>query len=200
MEPQTPHTRNAIRCLRDFFAAADAKGLARAYAGLAAGQETPPAPENWDEAEFAFNRLFVGPGPLEAPPYASVYLEKEPRLHGRTTLLVKAVRDALGDRVAVNGPLPEDHVSLELDTALALGALVREHPGNHCLAALRHYFLADRMALWIPEFTNRIVLARAVPLVISFAAWKLRAWVEKEKTASLGYGETENPAQQGERR
>lgn len=191
--------RSGIACLRDFFAAVDADGLARAYAGLAAAQEAPPAPESWSEAEFAFNRLFVGPGPLEAPPYASAYLEKEPRLYGRSTLIVKAVQDALGAKAHSNGCLPEDHISLELDTALALRALAREHPGNHCVAALRHYFLADRMGLWIPQFTDRIVLARAVPVVISFAAWKLRAWVEKEKAASLGYGEAENPAQQGER-
>jgi TorA maturation chaperone TorD len=192
-------TQDIPAALRDFFGASTAAEMAGAYGALAAGGDSPPAPHDWGEVEFAFNRLFVGPGPLEAPPYASVYLEDQPRLMGRTGLLVRAVNDTLGLSAPGRGGTPDDHVALELDTALALGRLARARPGDAAVAVLRHYFLADHMALWIPEFTNRIVLACSVPTAISFAAWKLRKWVEAERAVTADGDAVRRPARQGGR-
>jgi TorA maturation chaperone TorD len=40
----------------------------------------------WEGAEFVFNRLFVDPAALQAPPYASYYLEPEQQLMGKSML------------------------------------------------------------------------------------------------------------------
>ena len=49
--------------LRDFFAARNASEMECAYRSLAAAvPEAPHVVEDWETVEFAFNRLFVGPG------------------------------------------------------------------------------------------------------------------------------------------
>ena len=60
------------------------------------------------EAEYAFNRLFVGPGPVPAPPYASVYLDAEPLLMGQAAVSMRELIWSLGLAVREEDNLPED--------------------------------------------------------------------------------------------
>jgi TorA maturation chaperone TorD len=41
------------------------------------------------EAEYDFNALFVGPQTLKAAPYASVYLEEDASVMGKSTLSIR---------------------------------------------------------------------------------------------------------------
>jgi TorA maturation chaperone TorD len=179
----TPDHTGALTCgLRDFFAAADGRGLAQAYARIAADGATPPPPADWDETEYAFNRLFVGPGPLAAPPYSSVYLDPEPRLMGRSTSLTRAVLQAVGLESAWIGSIPDDHVAVELDAALALRSIAAAAgPGpDGELAALRRYFVAGHMARWVPRFADRVLGQLPLPGPIVTATRKLELWLEAE--------------------
>ncbi|MBG3876567.1 hypothetical protein FVW20_05890, partial [Desulfovibrio oxamicus] len=112
--------------LRDFFFATNGASLRRAFEALAlpGSPPLPPVPA-WDEEEYLFNRLFVGPGPVAAPPYASVYLETERRLMGEATLFAREAYAALGLASPWQGSLPDDHIGLELDAALAVFAALR---------------------------------------------------------------------------
>ncbi|GAB6126058.1 TorD/DmsD family molecular chaperone [Humidesulfovibrio idahonensis] len=187
------------QALRDFFAAADAAGLARAYAGIAAGGAAPPEPVSWLETEYAFNRLFVGPGALVAPPYSSVYLDPEPRLLGRATEMVRAVHEILGLEATVRGcGAPDDHLSVEIDTALALRARQEAAPNDENLRALRRYFVAEHMDAWIPVFADRVLRSPATPAVIGFAVRKLEKWLRAEKAVLPPYGDDTQPATEGE--
>lgn len=173
-----------LRSLRDFFAAADADELARAYESLRADAPAPPEPASWRETEYAFNRLFVGPGALVAPPYSSVYLDPEPRLLGRATDMVRAVHEALGLKTGGRGgAVPDDHLAVELDTALALRRGERSAPDNENLRALRRYFVAEHMGAWIPVFADRVLRSPATPTVIGFAVRKLEKWLRAERNA-----------------
>ncbi|MFW6241995.1 MAG: molecular chaperone TorD family protein [Thermodesulfobacteriota bacterium] len=79
-----------VAALRDFFLAGDGDALKKAFAILAPSfDREAPFVEDWEAAEFVFNRLFVGPAALEAPPYASVYLDEEPVVMGQTTRNVR---------------------------------------------------------------------------------------------------------------
>lgn len=75
-----------LEALRDFFLARDATGMQAAYRSLALQESGAPAAGDWSVLEFAFNRLFVGPQAVPAPPYASVYLDEQPHLMGPTSL------------------------------------------------------------------------------------------------------------------
>lgn len=190
---------HVLEALRDFFAATEAEGLASAYARLAARGAAPPEPADWREAEYAFNRLFVGPGALIAPPYSSIYLDAEPRLQGQTTELVRAVHELLGVSPALaNGP--EDHLGVELDTALLLRARQKAEPANAHLALLRRYFVAGHMAAWVPKFADRVLRDPACPAVIGFAVRRLEQWLADETADTTPYeqmGQIPQPATGG---
>jgi TorA maturation chaperone TorD len=172
-----------LAALRDFFAASDGQALLIALVdlnqasrgGAAVPFNTPAA----DDLEFAFNRLFVGPGPVSAPPYASVYLDPDRRLMGAATRRAAAVYDALGLSSPLSGSLPDDHLALELDAALAFRTLAARRQDDQ-VDALWRYFLHDHMAHWLPKFAAAVAGAADVAPAIGFAVGLLSQWLAEE--------------------
>ena len=62
--------KTTLTLLRNFFLARSGTELALACMALAGDSRVAlqMGQTDWDEAEFAFNRLFVGPMALQAPP------------------------------------------------------------------------------------------------------------------------------------
>ena len=117
----TKHIPGRAKALRDFFLACNASLFAKAYRSLATVvPQSAPAVNDWDRMEFAFNRLFIGPGPVVAPPYASVYIDKEPFVMGQTTLKVRRFYKILGLSSYEEGIVPDDHISLELGACICI--------------------------------------------------------------------------------
>lgn len=206
-----------LRGLRDLFAARGADGLRAASLALAAcvaehggpaslppnaSAQHGPAPEHacppgadpWSEAEYAFNRLFVGPMAVPAPPYASAWLETEPRLMGESTMDVRALYHALGYAVPGEGTTPDDHLSFELDAALALLALrSADHPaaapaegGDEPGLAVEdawRWLVAEHMGAWVPRFVQRALAEPGVPPAIARALALLLCWQEDAAAA-----------------
>jgi TorA maturation chaperone TorD len=67
--------------------------------------------ESMDEA---FQRLFIGPYALDAPPWGSVYLDKESVLFGESTLSFRWWLDSNGIDPLNQNNEPEDHIGLML--------------------------------------------------------------------------------------
>lgn len=65
--------------------------------------------------EFDYNRLFVGPNRLEAPPYESTYRNKERAVLQRETLAVRNFYLRAGLEVKKKNIEPDDHLSIELE-------------------------------------------------------------------------------------
>lgn len=103
----------------------------------------------WLEIEYQFNRLFVGPGQVKAPPYASVYLEKQPILMGPTTLGIRGIYASLGLEAPDRGRIPDDFIAYELD---ALSTILTGNPHN---APVMDQLLDGHMIRWIPKFCDR---------------------------------------------
>ena len=170
------------QALRDFFFSFDGREMAAAVSEL--GKVSSPAPDvtDWEAVEHDFNRLFVGPMALEAPPYASVYLDPEPLLMGRETMAVRQVYAELGLGSPDRNSLPEDHLALELDaSAVMISALEEEQ--NPELAELWRVFLQDHLAGWIPGFIQRIQRTPDVHPVFAYVSDQLQAWLDAELTA-----------------
>ena len=166
--------------LRDFFVAKNAADMRKALAGLPSGMRPDCSREmDWEQTEFAFNRLFVGPMALEAPPYASVYLEDEPQVMGRTTMLARSVYEMIGLVSPWKNTLPDDHVSLELDAALALHRMLQATSPDvrGQLEELRGFFLEEHVQIWMPRFCERIESAASVNPVLLNVAAALRHWL-----------------------
>lgn len=171
--------------LRDFFLAADAGGMREAFVVLS--QNRPQADldgqilhrQDWSEAEYAFNRLFVGPMAPVAPPYSSVYLDPEPGLMGESTTVMRELLREIGLRSPFGTAMPEDHVSLEIDALLHLTAASDGEPE---IGRLRDSLLAH-MRAWIPGFIERAREADPEHPVLTSALNELDLWLGAASSA-----------------
>jgi TorA maturation chaperone TorD len=173
-----PHSReqNLLAAFQGFFVAAHGDEMAAAYEELALVADEPaPYVDDWRQVEFAFNRLFVGPKSLLAPPYASVYLEPEPQLMGRTTLQIRELYTLLDLSSPWKNVVPDDHISLELDAYRQL--LAAEAVTHAPELELARSYLATHLRGWLPSFIARIQEAGVTPPAIWFVAARLAAWV-----------------------
>lgn len=151
--------------LRDFFAARTGEEMVRAHEALvrlaacdkaAAGEL--PGPLGEEEAltlEYAFNRLFVGPGPVAAPPCASVYLDGSHLHMGPATMDMRALLESLGLQVPAPGVVPDDFLPYELEACACLLDLLDNGktaaPAGEALDWLVH----EHMGTWLPLFLAR---------------------------------------------
>lgn len=111
-----------------------------------------PPPD--DAAMFDFNRLFVGPQKLLAPPYESAYLSPHHTTMTEHTMSVRSAYRAVGIEIADKGRIPDDH--LQYETAFAAFLLrglanVPQEAANFRQDFATHYadFLRIHLLCWI---------------------------------------------------
>lgn len=112
------------------------------------------------ELQVEYSQLFVGPFELVAPPYGSVYLEKERQLMGNSTIAVERIYTEAGVVLDVQ-ELP-DHIALELEFMhyLCLEEIEAADNGDQeraaILAARQDEFFWKFLAPWVPTFCEKI--------------------------------------------
>lgn len=122
-----------------------------------------------------YNRLFIGPAELPAPPWESVFAAHSDVLFGRKTLEVRSA-------YRLNGYLPEcypavadDHVALELGfmAVLAQRALAAweevDDEGALALVATSERFLEEHLGWWAPLWVARLAKADSASCYTCFA-------------------------------
>lgn len=118
--------------------------------------------ENTDSLEFEYNRLFVGPARLIAPPYESVYRTAERLVMGETMFDVKRAYRDLDMEIRNTLREPEDHIAIELEYIAELQkrclTTLEEHDIHELqrIVVLEITFLEDHLLRWVPEFCQRI--------------------------------------------
>jgi TorA maturation chaperone TorD len=70
-------------------------------------------PQN-ESVHDTYQRLFIGPNSLPAPPWGSVYLDRESVIFGESTLALRQWQSEVGIEVQLNQREPEDHIGLLL--------------------------------------------------------------------------------------
>ncbi len=95
-----------------------------------------------DEAESArldeeFQRLFIGPDALPAPPWGSVYLDRESVLFGDSTLALRGWLRRVGIELESDKKEPEDHIG----TLLLMAAWVAEEQARSLPVLLAEHIL-----------------------------------------------------------
>lgn len=164
--------------LRDFFASVDATGLQTAATDIARHfNQSMDGVTDWLEVEYDFNRLFVGPTAIPAPPYASAY-QKEPSLMGKPTLEVREAYRAMGLEVPDRNATPDDHLAYELDAVVALGSVKEGHADMERLQA---WFIDEHMGGWVPKFTAAVMEQPDVSAPVQMAVEALTAWLESAR-------------------
>lgn len=127
--------------------------------------------------------LFVGPFALLAPPYGSVYLDRDHALMGDTTLAAAARYAAAGLTVTLHEP--PDHIAVELEFMhyLAAQAAQAAARGDATEAARlsreQHDFLSQHLGAWAPAFCAAISRGAATRFYRNVAQC-LRAFLEAE--------------------
>ena len=155
MSPSLSEMQALAQALRDFFSSTNADALAAAGTRFAPVEILPDS-INWQAEEYAFNRLFVGPQAVSAPPYASVYLEAEPRLMGNAATDMREILQALG--LAAPDGQPDDFIACELEAWGMLTLLLRPECGAPLRAHAREalaWLVDEHMARWLPAFVER---------------------------------------------
>jgi TorA maturation chaperone TorD len=118
--------------------------------------------ETSEQLRVEFTRLFIGPYIMLAPPYESVYRDREGKLMGDSTMEVLRLYKAAGFDLADNYHDAPDHVATELEFLYILSAKQMEAISSQDLPATKHYsslaysLLADHLYRWVPELTARI--------------------------------------------
>ncbi len=107
-------------------------------------------------------RLFVGPGPLLAAPYESVYRSREGLLFEEQTLQVRAAYRAFGLVAPELNREPDDHLGLELHflAQVCLRTLDALDTGDEAAAdaalAAHQAFLDDHLLTWAPDCLAKV--------------------------------------------
>ena len=149
---------------------ADPGELAACLEGLRQRVRWDPDAYGWVDAaarlardtqmEREYHRLFLGPAPPVAPPFASVY--RDGRAFGPASVeFLRELREAGFEPVADIG-VPPDHVCLELEylAELEFRVAYARDSGRHAEAAewaeRANTFVDRHLARWLPAFVRRL--------------------------------------------
>lgn len=100
--------------------------------------------------QLAYTRLFIGSMHMEAPPYASYYLEREHTLFGQAAVEVTAIYRQFGIELDSKEIEPADHLRFLL-AFLSLLAKRWEETGEEAFAEAYADFCGDYVLTWIGE-------------------------------------------------
>ena len=107
-----------------------------------------------DGLVWEYRRLFIGPAPKPAPPWGSVYTDRECVVFGATTLELRAWMRAHGVRRTTDERTPEDHIGLML---ALMSYLARNQPQD------LGEFLRLHLLTWSSHFLDQLIEAAGQP-------------------------------------
>lgn len=179
-----------IEAFRDFFYYGQSTHMRQAYATIITGHEEKAHPSDidWEQEEFIFNRLFVGPMAPVAPAIASVYLDPEGLIHGPVTTEIRNLYHSVGLSLEEVGKEPEDSLAYELDACRHLILLGREVP--EALEVYRE-FMCEHVSKWVPEFCSRAIAHCTESIAVKEVLLSLEQWVRTETGKTLQHKEME---------
>ncbi len=166
-----------VQALRDFFLAKNNKELHTSLEALLFYEQNKDIKSDKDrllKLEYAFNRLFIGPDKVLAPPFASIYLDREPILKGKAAQEIEKLLIDMGLDFENDSNLPLDHISIELELWLVISNVIENLQYKLETLAVKSQEYADtaellkdveekltwlntaHMPLWIYKFIQRI--------------------------------------------
>ncbi|MEH7075378.1 TorD/DmsD family molecular chaperone [Neobacillus drentensis] len=107
-----------------------------------------------------FHRLFVGPGPLVAPPWESYYRSREHLLFEEWTYQIREQYHHFGLQFKNENNEPDDHLLFELEFMVRLVDLCLQETRTEEIVALissQIHFLEKHLTIWVPYFCKRII-------------------------------------------
>ena len=105
--------------------------------------------------QLAYTRLFIGSFKMEAPPYASYYLEEARILNGQAAAEVEAVYAQFGVELGADEKVPPDHIRYLLAFSALLAARFEE-TGEESFAEAYVDFRDAYLLTWIGGFKELV--------------------------------------------
>ena len=107
-----------------------------------------------DGLVWEYRRLFIGPAPKPAPPWGSVYTDRECVVFGATTLELRAWMRSHGIARQADDKTPEDHMGLML---VLMAWIARNQPQD------LGEFLRLHLLTWSSHFLDQLIEAAGQP-------------------------------------
>ena len=107
-----------------------------------------------DGLVWEYRRLFIGPAPKPAPPWGSVYTDRECVVFGATTLELRAWMRSHGIARQTDDKTPEDHMGLML---VLMAWIARNQPQD------LGEFLRLHLLTWSSHFLDQLIEAAGQP-------------------------------------
>ena len=110
-----------------------------------------------------FTRLFIGPYSPPTPPYGSVYLEKERKVMGDSTMDAQARYQNFGLDISSNFKEVPDHITVELEFMFFLIfkeiESIKSYIPEQAQEIILHQksFHNGHLNAWIPDFTDCVI-------------------------------------------
>ena len=136
--------------------------MARACKFLTELREDIQNPEYVDRVKNEYTVLFIGPAKLIAPPWESVYRNKQEMLFQESTLAVREFYRKFNMLPENYLRVPDDGLALELHFMAKLSQKALDALQGDRLDWLKYYlqgqniFLANHLLVWIPMFLERM--------------------------------------------
>ncbi len=125
-----------------------------------------------EQLSLAHAELFIGPFELIAPPYGSVYLEKNRQIMGDTTMgVLKSYQEA---GLSVDEKEPPDHIAIELEFMSFLSTREAEARAQGDAGGAEKFFAKQKdfyhnYLRWVPNFCEAIKKGTKSPFYQSLA-------------------------------
>lgn len=107
-----------------------------------------------------YQRLFIGPGPLMAPPWESYYRSREQLLFEEWTYQIREQYHQFGLQFIKENNEPDDHLLLELEFMIFLADLsLQETKIERIIQLLSSQInlLEKHLTIWVPYFCERVI-------------------------------------------
>lgn len=126
--------------------------------------------ETFDDLRAEFTRLFAGgPGPVQAPPWESVFFSRDRLVFQQETLEVRGWYGKFGLELVNKYQEPDDHIGIEMGfiAHLAQLALAAEEAGDAArreeLLQAQSGFLSDHLLRWGPVWAGLVLKYARTP-------------------------------------
>ncbi|MBC8016496.1 MAG: molecular chaperone TorD family protein [Sporomusaceae bacterium] len=112
---------------------------------------------------YEYNKLFVGPGKLLAPPFESSYRNQLGLVMQEETLAVRKFYAKIGVEVKDKNSIPDDHLMLELEFICYLLAEAVKQVEKEQIPSAKEYlllysmFFAEHIKPWVYEHCNDVL-------------------------------------------
>jgi TorA maturation chaperone TorD len=116
--------------------------------------------EQLQEEQTEYQRLFIGPGPLVAPPWESYYRSKEHLLFEECTYEIRKEYHKFGLQFVRENNEPDDHLLLELEFMIFLIDLAMENQEvvrTIDLISTQTNLIQNHLSKWVPFFCERLI-------------------------------------------